>query len=509
MLNDVAYCRAGRRFMVAAQERGHWGQSVTIVVRVGLAAALVVAASIAPVTSQAAQAASLPIASCKPMVQAQSPSGGDHLVQINFLPKEYRLRSTGSIQITTIFIDFPDARSSISPSTYYETHISPGLRFLEAFSQGRLKVEDSQSTEWIRMPKPSSAYEYSRQMSSKSHRDFIQEAVKASDPSIDFARTDALVVVMPPDLKEPGYEVSPAFLGLPDFAIAADGNTIVNATTIGTDWPFHRPFVVAHELLHTMGLVDLYDFNGTWDGTPYVQRFVGPYSLMGHYSTNPELLGWERWVLGWLEDDQAVCLAAGTHEVSLDSIARKDSSDRLAVIPLEGSRFVVLEARTKAGLDSAGSEGVLPYVVDPSIPTGSGPIRVPSTSPRSLIRTLVPGQSAVIEGMGIEVLERRGDSFRVRVHTSLPEQTPPSGVHLPTITRLLGTVTVAWQPPLRDGWTPITAYEYRVGSGRWIRTSDTKAFIRGAKKGQVLTVDVRALNAVGLGPVARLTLRIR
>lgn len=468
-----------------------------------------VAAGVAPVTTQAAQAASLPIAACKPMVQAQAPNGGEHLVQINFLPRENRLPSTGSIHITTIFIDFPDAQSSISASAYYKTHVSPGLRFLEAFSQGSLTVEDSQSTGWIRMPKPSSAYDYSRQMSSETHRNFIQEAVTASDPVVDFARTDALVVVMPPDLKAPGYAVSPAFLGLPNFAIAADGNTILNATTIGTDWPFHRPFVVAHELLHTMGLVDLYDFNGTWEGTPYVQRFVGPYSLMGHYSTNPELFGWERWVLGWLEDDQATCLGAGTHEISLDSVARKGSSGRLAVIPLGGSRFLGLEARTKVGLDSSGSEGVLPYVVDPSIPTGSGPIRVPAASPRSAVRTLAPEQSAVVEGVGIEVLERRGDSFRVRVHTSVPAPTPPSQVHMPTMTRLLGTVKVAWQPPLRDGWTPITAYEYRIGSRPWAATRETGLSLRAPTRGKVLVVEVRAVNSQGAGPSTRVTYRSR
>ena len=485
------------------------GELVKVAVRVGVVAALTLAASIVPLTGQAAQPASLPIESCKPVVQATAPNGGEHLVQINFLPRENRLPSTGSIRVTTIFIDFPDAPSSTSTSAYYGTHISPGLRFLETFSQGRLKVEDTRSTAWVRMPKATSAYAYSRQMSSDTHRDLIQDAVSASDPTVDFSQTDALVVVMPPDIKALNYAVSPAFLGVPGFAVTADGNAILNATTIGTDWPFHRPFVVAHELLHTMGLVDLYDFEGTWDGTPYVQGFVGPYSLMGHYSTNPEPFGWERWVLGWLEDDQATCLGAGTHEISLDSIARKGSSDRLAVLPLGGSRFLALEARTKTGLDINGSEGVLPYVVDPSVPTGSGPIRVPASSPRSVVRSLIPGQSAVVEGMGIEVLERRGDSFRVRVHTSLPATTLPSQVHSPTITRLLGTVTVAWQPPLRDGWTPITGYEYRIGTGRWTRTTEGKTLIRAPKRGQVITVEVRALNAVGAGPATRLALRIR
>lgn len=463
-----------------------------------------------PIASASTWATGLPIESCKPIVQAQAPSGGDHLVQINFLPKKNRLPSTGSINVTTIFVDFPDAPTAISTSVYYNTHIAPGLGFLEAFSQGRLKVEDSRSTGWVRMPKPSTAYAYSRQMSSDTHRNFIQEAVTASDATVDFARTDALVIVMPPDLKAPDYAVSPAFLGVPNYAIAADGNTIFNATTIGTDWPFHRPFVVAHELLHTMGLVDLYDFSGTWEGTPYVQRFVGPYSLMGHYSTNPEPLGWERWVLGWLEDDQATCLGAGTHEMSLDSVARKGSSDRLAVFPLGGSQFLALEARTKTGLDSAGSEGVLPYVVDPSIPTGSGPIRVPATNPRSVIRTLTPGQSAVVEGMGIEVLSRQGDSFTVRVHSPVPSATVPDAVAQAKATRLFGSsVTISWKEPLRNGWATITGYEYRIGSRPWTATRETTLSLRAPKRGQVLVVEVRAVNSQGAGPATRVTYRSR
>lgn len=476
---------------------------------VAIAALGVLLASPALGAPALADATNLPIESCKPRVRAQTPDGWDHQVQINFLPRSHRLPSTGSIDITTIFVDFPDAPSAISPSAYYETHVSPGLRFLEAFSHGRLEVKDSRSTEWVRMPKPSSAYAYSRQMSSENHRDFIQAAVTASDAIVDFAKTDALVVVMPPDLQAPAYEVSPAFLGVPGFAITADGNAILNATTIGTDWPFQRPFVVAHELLHTMGLVDLYDFDGSWEGIPYVQRFVGPYSLMGEYATNPELFGWERWVLDWLEDDQATCLGFGNHVISLDSIARRGGSDRLAVLPLGGSRYLALEARTKTGLDSNGSEGVLPYIVDPSIPTGHGPIRVPAAGPRSVMRPVIPGQSAIVEGIGVEVLERTGDSFKVRVLTSLPAPTLPSQVHSPTISRRLGTVTVTWQPPLRDGWTPIKAYEYRIGSGNWTRTTVQSTLIRGAKRGQVLSVEVRALNVVGAGPATRLTLRIR
>lgn len=457
----------------------------------------------------AAEAALLPLEQCKPIAPAMRPGGTPDLVQIDFGPRDNRLASRGTIRVSTIMVDFSDAAGGRSSTEYYRSFVPAGLDILRNFSHGELTIVEERSSSWIRMPRPSTGYNYYRGMTDRDHLRFIQDAVDAADSAMDFSATDALIVVMPPTLTTPGYDVSPAFVNVPGRGIMADGNEILNATTIGTDWADKRSFVLAHELLHTMGLVDLYDLEGTWEGDPYVQRFVGPFSLMGYYASNPEIFAWERWVLGWLGDTDALCLDKGTHDVSLRGVSLAGSGTRIAVIPLGGTRFLSLEARTRAGLDSRGAEGVLPYVVDPAALTGSGPIRVPSTGPRTVMAPLVPGQTRIVEGVGLEILSRDGSGYAVRVHTTAPPMTLPGKVGSLRVERNLGAVLATWQEPLNTGWTPVTGYEYRIGKGSWITAKTSSVPLKGFKRGQLITVDVRARNAVGLGPINTVQVRLR
>lgn len=456
-----------------------------------------------PQPAHASPISSLPVSNCKPAVLANSGT-----VELGFPRPLNRAPSLGTLSVHSVFVDFVDSVAPVTVHDYFSRTVLPALQDLERLSYGRLTVEAVPPSQWLRMPRASTSYAYGRGMSGANHLAFIQDAVDQADPGHDFSQADIVIVVTPPNVQDPRYDSSAALMGTPTFAVIADGNRIKNAVTVGTDWPSHRSRVVAHETLHSLGLVDLYVSSSA---SPELgHAYVGGFSLMGNVGgANSELFAWERWVLGWLEDSQATCLGSGTHEVALDSVARQDGKHRLAVLPLGGTRFLAVEARTRSGLDSNGLEGVLAYIVDPSIPTGSGPIRVPTTGPGSVMKPLVPGQTAIVEGIGVEVLGRTEDAFRVRLHTSVPALSLPSQVQSPTIARLLGWVTVTWQPPLHSGWTPITAYEYRMGSGRWTRTSEMRIAFRGGKRGQVLTVDVRAVNSVGVGPATRLTLRVR
>ena len=224
----------------------------------------------------------------------------------------------------------------------------------------------------------------------------------------------------------------------------------------------------------------------------------------------PGLFAWERWVLRWIRDDQVTCLGEGVAEIQLASVNRRLEGNRIGVVPLDGTRFLALEARTRHGLDSQGFDGVLPYVVDPAIPTGYGPIRVPVNTKGSIMEPLTVGMTLAVEGVGIQVLSRREDSFAIRVHSPAPAPTPPTSVAEARATRLFGSgVMVSWREPLHTGWTPVTNYEYRIGKGRWSVTSETQVTLRAPKRGQAMVVEVRAVNAQGVGPSTRVTYRSR
>jgi len=465
--------------------------------------ALIAAVLVAPTgsASAATEGVRLPIADCKPTVGV-----ADQEIQIGFSPLSGRLPTRGPVNVTAIFVDFPDEPAGLRTQAHFNSFIPSGLNILERFSLGALTFNVDGPHGWFRMPKAASAYPYRR---GNLPVELLEDAVRLADPTVDFSQTDALIVVMPPSMKNPGYEWSPAFLGGSGWDLQADGNRLNNGTTIGTDWSTKRDYLLAHELLHTMGLVDLYKYETTLPDQSDVQEFVGAYSLMSSYDApTPDIFAWERWVLGWLKDSQSACLGTGTHVLDLHATHAATDQPKIAVFPLGGTRYLAMEARVRTGPDTESREGVLPYIVDPTISTGEGPVIIPRASSGGLLDPLPVGKTLVVEGVGIEVRARTANTFSIVVHSPAPAPTLPGVVAGVRILPSLGMALLAWDEPANTGWTSITGYQYRIGKGPWIQTSTPGVTLKGAKRGQRITVQVRAINSVGAGPITRITTRV-
>ena len=223
---------------------------------------------------------------------------------------------------------------------------------------------------------------------------------------------------------------------------------------------------------------------------------------------SPELFAWEQWVLGWLKDDAISCVTTGTQEVTLSAVSTTTGT-RMAMVPLGSNRFVALEARAKHGLDSPPTPGILPYLVQPDIPTSYGPVRIPTVTDPEIIKPLGVGAQWVIEGVGIEVLSAQGLTYRVRVHAQAPAPTSPGSVVQLKATRAKSGVLVTWKAPRDTGWTTLTGYEYRLGTGAWTLVTGTRVNVPTPSRGQSLVVEVRAANSQGVGPSTRVTYRSR
>ncbi|MYM74542.1 hypothetical protein GTP56_20425 [Duganella sp. FT134W] len=126
-----------------------------------------------------------------------------------------------------------------------------------------------------------------------------------------------------------------------------------------------------HEIGHALSLVDL---AGPLPSNRLWHTYVGQFSVMGEpEGLAPGYLGWERWQLGWLDDQQVAC---GTGTLQLTPIERAGGI-KLAVTPTGPHTAVVVESRRAEAEDRAmPRSGVLVYSIDTARTSHEGPIRV-------------------------------------------------------------------------------------------------------------------------------------
>jgi M6 family metalloprotease-like protein len=154
---------------------------------------------------------------------------------------------------------------------------------------------------------------------------------------------------------------------------------LYNAVTIASDWPNHKWQVIVHELAHTIGLIDLYDYGVTENWNDH-HRHVGGFDIMGAYQDNLEFLGWSRYLMKWVKDDQVFCTQPSIEKtlIPMQTIGNEvsDSKDlQMIVIPLDRYKVLVIEAKEKNQFCLT-CDGLLVYTVDTTIDNGRGAIKV-------------------------------------------------------------------------------------------------------------------------------------
>lgn len=342
-------------------------------------------------------------------------------VGLGFPRYKSRMQSIGTVRATVLFVDFSDAQAEASPQDVYSM-ISPGASdFFRAVSYGRMIFELEPHLVWLRMSRPSTDYglsnfTYSRQVA------YIQEAVDLADAEVDFSGVQAVYVMANPLAKVVTF--GPPLTGSPDFGsgVTADGNTLYNGATSGADLPEWKFLWLNHEVGHTMGLVDLYGFYYDVNNYNDQHRFVGNFSLMGSVGgAAPEPLAYERWLLDWLDDDQIVCQESGDQTITLTAI-EKAGGIKAVIVPTGRTTAVVVESRRAMGYDvELKKPGVLLYIVDTAIDSGSGVVKVVPVIDGDPLRDKSPlaaGESYTVDGVTITVLESAGEGDTVHVTVS-------------------------------------------------------------------------------------------
>lgn len=328
----------------------------------------------------------------------------------------FKMPSLGDVKTIVLFADFSDVPATQTPEELLSI-LSPGAEaYYAEMSYGRMNWTLQPHPVWLRLSQPSAYYGEGIQ-SYDGHLAFIQEAVTLADADVDFSTADSVVVLVPPEASAIPY--GPAFGASPGGGYSADGKTFANGATSGADLPGWGPYWLNHETGHMMGLPDLYAYQYDPNNYPDQHRFVGGFSLMGFIDGSaPGFFAFERWQLGWLDDEQIVCQTIADQTTSLTPIETQGGI-KAVIVPISESKALVVESRRPFGADAElVKSGALVYVIDTSIYSGEGTLVVHpilADDPYRDQSPLAVGESVTVEGVTVTVVDanEQGDTVQV------------------------------------------------------------------------------------------------
>ncbi|MGW3815982.1 M6 family metalloprotease domain-containing protein [Streptomyces sp. NPDC005046] len=227
------------------------------------------------------------------------------------------VRPTRPLDAVMVFLSFPDSTPRTTPTELTGDYFPATSRFFERASYGRFTVRPHPQRAWIQMPHPSTSYAIQRDWDASDRAAYLRDALAVADPRVDFSRYDVVYFVADPDA--PGVDSDATKVVNLDAPLRADGKDIRRVVTVFEKHPPDR-LVLAHETGHVFDLPDLYhrpsDGKGDWD------TYVGDWDLMGsQFGLSPDLFGWHKWRLGWLESHQVACVqGAGITRLTLEPL---------------------------------------------------------------------------------------------------------------------------------------------------------------------------------------------
>ena len=369
------------------------------------------------------------------------PQGRSHVTAGLPLP-DWAPSAVGTVRVAVLFVDFPDAPAAHSTHEEVASSLPYMEEYLEEASGGRLDLRFSVVHEWLRAEEGYETYIHHTFLATEAS----QYSAELASGKLDFSEIDAVMTIFPSD----------------QFSLAtATGNIDVDGRTIPTlrmnVW--HRSekreitsngWAAAHELLHVLGLADLYNTGGVslrpdrkagsrlarsdfgimglgayhfidehdriLNGTP---PLPSDQYLVDHWIRFSEMLAWSRYQLGWLSADQFSCVTQPDTVLSLAPVSRDGSDLRLAAVPVAPGRAIALEVRRNIDRDRwtpFANQGILVYTVDAK--RSDRPLKIGNDSGSELIEQLPllgVGDEVTVWGYRIEVLAERDENYDVRI----------------------------------------------------------------------------------------------
>ena len=235
-------------------------------------------------------------------------------------------------------------------------------------------------------------------------RAFFADAIASVDPYIDFSGVDIVLLVVPPNTPI-RYLGNQPWSSNPRSAEGPIRSILTNPPHDLTTWHINHqlgiPGAWIHEIWHAGR--DLGDHGGV--------GAMGSWGVMS--SMGMDLMGWEKYVAGFMSDKQIICAATtGKYEYWIVPSTIKGDYEKLLVLPVNETRVVVIESMRSYGYNyklGRESQGALVYIIDTSRNGYHEGEHVVVPAGRSfdgyMDAPLKQGESITVEGYTISIVE--------------------------------------------------------------------------------------------------------
>jgi M6 family metalloprotease-like protein len=331
--------------------------------------------------------------------------------------------------IQFVTIDFPDLQGKRTPAEDLKEVTDFLGKYWSSQVVNPIKLDFRIPNSYIRMPLNVVDYGMNIDFFSGGWRpdtafNYVRAAVKVADPVIDFSKADVMVIAVPAEVTRAqiaAFIAESSEARFPDQGFQTSEKRIMNTLVMagasgGKDYELLN---WAHELGHNFGLTDI---RNTQNVAMQDSSDLGIYDLMNSMLA-PELLAWNRFIVGGLNDNQVRCVTSGTSTHLIRPVAMPTKEEKLVVIPTGRFTAIAIESRRAIGFDApmgSASEGVLVYEIDTTVPYGLSTMklvpRIGSTDKQwRRDSALKNGDSVSTQGWKITVVESGnfGDVVRV------------------------------------------------------------------------------------------------
>jgi M6 family metalloprotease-like protein len=246
--------------------------------------------------------------------------------------------------------------------------------------------------------------------------DLINDLFTLTSNQITFGNYDVVYVLLPETVARTQMGNGPAHVTL----FPTRSGVVASVVTGGWDMYFSGDWQwMSHETGHLFGLYD--------EDMQHKFASLGNWGIMAmSWSAHAiELGAWDRYLQGWLTNDQIACrqlsgLSKAGESIILDPLVGQSAGLKSIMIPISASKILVIESRKRKGFDAPLSDGLLVYTVDMKLGQLSGGYVVkprPGASDKILFldAALRAGDSITVDGVTITVVSIGENSDVVKI----------------------------------------------------------------------------------------------